>query len=399
MARAPEIPQGLRERLAERGVDTADPLQALDALEPRWGAEPELEAAVVEVAGASDRPSAGERLASLASRTTHKTVKREIKRALYRLQQRGLWQAPESAPPPAASALLGPSEEEPEAWVSPIDPSGSRLLWIARRTGQGMASLSALINDLQGVLEFYSGATTRKMLRQAQRELSAKSGVTLVDLPWRHADALLVRALERSADRSREADVQRARREIVPQATTTAAPPPVDALIERSGAAADVAALRASAVALREKELAGWLLPREWIEPALAAIEDTQTSVLVVSPQQREERLRSSLERAAQEVFDADGRRELFAARLDESAYLLARRGRADLARGLVAAAEAARAGRPLSDIPVLAEIAARSLALALELRTQRAQEEARSSLIVTPAQALAEQRRRTRGR
>ncbi|HEY8514446.1 MAG TPA: hypothetical protein VIS07_02920 [Candidatus Binatia bacterium] len=398
MARATDSSRTLRDRLAARGLDVERPLEALAGLEARWGEEPELEAEVVELLGASDEPAAGERLSALTSRTTNKNVKRAIKRALYRLEQRGLWRAPEAPPPPPASALLGPSEDEPEAWATAIDPSGSRLVWMARRTAQGMASLSAVVNDVQGLLEFYAGATTRKMLRQTQRDLSERSGVALIEIPWQHADALLMRALERATDRSRDAEVRRARDEIVPHPPASPPPPPVDALLDRAAAAADPNALKESLAALREKELGGWLLPRDWVEPALTRIEDAQTSVLVISPQQREERLRAELERATQEVLDDAERRALFAERLDESAYLLARRGRMDLARALVAAAEAARAGRPIAEIPVLAEIARRSLVLALEIKAQRAQEQAQSSLIVTPAQALAEQQR-LRGR
>ena len=115
---------------------------------------------------------------------------------------------------------------------------------------------------------------------------------------------------------------------------------------------------------------------------------------MIVSPQQKEERLRDALLRAAEDVFAPEGRRQVFAVRLEESAYLLARRGQAAQARALVAATEAARAGRPIDQIPVLAQLAARSFALALELKAQQSREESRGSLIMTPQQAIAEQQR-----
>jgi len=394
MARAPDVPRAALDRLESRGLSAAEPLRALDALEARWGGEADLEAIVVALVAASDAPEAGERLARLAPGTTDKTVKREIKRALYRLEQRGLWRAPEAPPPPATHELLGPAEDEPEAWLSAIDPSGSRLLWMARRVGSGMASLSALLNETQGLQEFYAGETSRKALRQAQRDLSARSGVQLVEAPWAHADALLTRAVEATADPARATEVGRARREIVPRPQPSPPRPPIDSLLDRRAAASADAALAASAGALSEKELAGWLLPRDWIEPALRDVDDAQESVVIVSPQQREERLREALVRAAQDVFAAPGRRELFAARLEETAYLVARRGRLDIALALVAATEAARAGRPIGEVPVLAQIATRSFALALELRAEKTRDESRSSLIMTPQQALAEQRR-----
>lgn len=391
-----DLPRAVVERLASRGLSPEDPVAALAALERGWGSAPDLEAAVVALLGATADAGVAERLAHLAQRTTDKTVKREIKRTLYKLEQRGLWHAPAAAAPPSTQSLLGPADDEPEAWLSAIDPSGSRLLWMARRAGADVASLSALINETRGLQEFYAGGTTRKALRQAQRDLATRNGVHLVEAPWRHVDALLQSATALAGDEARRAEVSRARREIVPQsAAPVEARPPVDALIDRAAAARDAGALAASAQALAEKELGGWLLPRDWLEPALAALDDTQSSLVIVSPQQREERAREKLQHAVDEVFAAAERRALFAARFDESAYLLARRGRQEVARALVAAAEAARAGRPVGEIPVLAQIAARSLGLAAELRAEQKRDEQRSSLIVTPQQALEEQRRR----
>lgn len=394
MARPHDPPAAVAEKLARRGLSADEPLRALAALEPTWGADPELEATVVALAGAADVLEAGVVLARLAAGTVDKNVKREIKRALYKLGQRGLWHAPDSPPPPPVRTLLGPDEDEPEAWLSAIDPTGSRLLWMARRIGSGMASLSALVDESRGLLEFYAGETTRKSLRQAQRDLAGRSGVALVEAPWPHVDALLMRAVALAADETRAADVARARREIVPHPHAGVVAPPIDALIDRAAAAGDEPALATSAGALTEKELGGWLLPREWVEPALAGIEEAQSSLVIVSPQQKEERLRDALVRAAEDVFAAEGRRDTFAARLEETAYLLARRGQTAQARALVAATEATRAGRAIDQIPVLAQIAARSFALALELKAQRSRDESRGSLIMTPQQAIAEQQR-----
>lgn len=387
------LPRAVADELARRGLSPDEPARALDALATDWGASPVVEAALVALLGSTGDAAAAARLAELAGRTRDKNVKRELKRALYKLEQRGLWRAPEAPPPPSTQELLGPTEDEPEAWLTAIDPSGSRLLWMARRTGSDMASMSAMVNETLGVQEFYAGGTTRKALRQAQRELATRNGVPLVDAPWQHVDALLQHAVAIGATPQRAADIARARREIVPHPAASPAPP-VDALVDRAAAAADPAALADSVRALGEREVGGWLLPRSWVEPALGALDDAQDSVLVVSPQQQEERARSAVQRASEEVFAPAERRELFAARFDETAYLLARRGQLDVARALVAAAEATRGGRPVGEIPVLAQITAASLAIAAQLRARQAREEKSSSLIVTPQQALEEQRR-----
>jgi len=388
------VPRAVADELARRGLSADDPRRALDALERDWGAAPAVEAAIVSLLGTAGDAGTAELLARLAERTRDKGVRREIKRTLYRLEQRGLWQAPAAPPPPSTQSLLGPAEDEPEAWLSAIDPSGSRLLWIARRTGADMASMSAMVNEIAGVQEFYAGGTTRKSLRQAQRDLAARNGVPLVEAPWQHADALLQRAVATGTTPQRAADIARARREIVPHAPATPPPPPVDVLVDRVAAAADAAALADSVRALAEREVGGWLLPRSWVDAALGALDEAQSSLVIVSPQQQEERARDAVRRATEEIFAQPERRALFAERFDETAYLLARRGRLDLARTLVAAAEATRAGRPIADIPVLAQITAATLAIAAQMRARQAREEKSSSLVVTPQQALEEQRR-----
>ena len=93
-------------------------------------------------------------------------------------------------------------------------------------------------------------------------------------------------------------------------------------------------------------------------------------------------------------LFTVPARRALFARRFSESAWLAARRGQESRARSLWACALALEAGRPVSSIPAVDEMTRLSLAFALEARAKRASEESRSSLIVTPAQAMAEARR-----
>src|SRR5262249_34702468 len=161
--------------------------------------------------------------------------------------------------------------------------------WMARRVGDGVATLSAVINEADGLVEFHAGETTRKSLKQAQRDLAARAGIALVEAPWAHVDRLLHEAHQRASDAARFPDVQRARQRIAPTARGEGRPP-VDALIDRTAAAADAAALASSAEALREPELGGWLLPYPWLETALEQIGAARSSLVVISPAQQEER-------------------------------------------------------------------------------------------------------------
>ena len=383
-----------RERVRAAGLDADRLMDALTARSDSWGDDPETDAALIHLAAMSDEVGLGEALTALVPRTRRRDLRRDIKRALYRLTQRGRWTAASEAPPSTAE-LLGPDEIAPEAWLSPIDPTGTRLLWLTRRAADGVVSASAITSEEGGLREFHAGQTTRKSVRQAQRDLTSRSGIALVEAPWEHVHRLVREAWEATADRTRLGDVSAALRMIAPHPPEDARHP-LDTLVDRAAVAADASALADSAAALAEPELAAWLLPYEWAEPAAAQVRDAGQSVLVVSPVHERERVEEALARAAGDLFAAAERRERFANRLEETAYLLARRGATRGARGALAAAIAARSPeRPIAEIPLLAELARRSLGLALEAGEQRAREEAQSSLVVTPAQAIAEDRRR----
>lgn len=385
-----------RRRLLEAGLDADAPSRALAALAPAWGTDADLAEAVVRVLAESDDPGAGDALSALVERTRQRELRREIKRALYRLTQRGVWNPPEAAAPPPTSQLVGSADEEPQGWLSPIDPTGTRLLWLARRAGDGVASLSAIASEEGGLREIHAGQTTRKALREAQRDLSARSGISLVETPWAHVHRLIREAYDAASDRSRFGDVPGKLRTLVPQPPESP-PHPVDALLDRAEIGADESALAESARALEEPELRAWLLPFDWVEAAAARVREAGSSSLVVlSPAQQRERLAEAFSKEALSLLEDEARRARFAARLEETAYLLARRGRRETARNALAAAIATRGGRSITEVPLLAELARRSLGLALETQEeQRREAAAPSGLVLTPAQALAEERRR----
>lgn len=383
-------------RLAAAEIDADDPGAALAKLSARWGTAPDLEAWVVERAGHLEDGDAGAQLFELQERTTDKVVRREIKRALYRLEQHGHWKTPDAPAPPSARDLLGPDEDAALGWLSPIDHTGTRLVWMARRTGGGLATLSAVIGEDQGIREFHSGKTTRKALRDAQKEIAERSGIPLVETPWEWTHHLLRRAHEQT-ERGRFPDVPSVLQTMVPAPQAGPPSPPVDALLDRAAVAADDGALASSSELLGEPEVGSWVLPLSWLEPTLEKLGDAQSSLVVVSPTSQEERMRETIEEATGTILDAAERRTRFADRLEESAFLLARRGTDARARSALAASIATREGKSIADIPVLAEITRRSVALAMQARASKQVEEEKSSLVVTPQQAMAEQQRTRR--
>ncbi len=385
-----------RDRLAALGIEASDPSGALLRLREQWGQAPEVEAWVVHELAASADAATAVLLGELEPRTNDKRVRRSLKQTLYRLAQKGIWQPPEASAPPSARELLGGDDEGTEAWLSPIDPSGTRLAWMARSARGGMLTISAVLSEDHGVREFHAGKTTRKALREMVADIGRRTRTGLTPTPWRWVDHLIRQAWERS-EQSRFPDLPGAVAAVTPRVETSTPIPPVDERIDRAAAEADEAALAASAALLEKDEIGGWLLPIEGLEGTLETVLGAEESVVLLSPASREEQQREALEDATRNLLDPGDRRERFAVRLEETAHLFAVRGDDEAAVQAVAAAAAARAGKAIEDIPLLSEITRRSILLALQARSTQEAEQRRSSLVVTPQQALQEQRRRGR--
>ena len=121
----------------------------------------ELDAALRAVAaehGAAALPL----LTELASEHAGRQVRRLARRALYRLAQRGV--TPVTAPA-ARPVVARRQERASRAWLSGVDGSGSRAVWIVFEGGFGGASLCSLIvNDVTGIVEVAWGPVTKKRL-------------------------------------------------------------------------------------------------------------------------------------------------------------------------------------------------------------------------------------------
>jgi hypothetical protein len=102
----------------------------------------------------------------------HAGVRRAAKRALYRLSQRGIVPARQAAPRPVVERR----DERPiRAWMSAIDGSGSRAMWILFEGAFGGLELCSLIvNDVAGILDVAGGGISRKRL---EAELAVLRGV------------------------------------------------------------------------------------------------------------------------------------------------------------------------------------------------------------------------------
>ncbi len=304
----------------------------------------------------------------------HGPLRREIRRALFRLRQAGV------APPPAAAPAAAPSESDvaaAEGWLSHVDGRGDRLAWITKPLPSGLLFVTARINDIDGLCELAAYETSKRQLRRQRDELRDRHGVRMIEVDWRYADALIAAAQAHRAPTSGPGyPAVRAR---LTQDPPVAPDPPLPA--ELRDATTEPGLVEASAELAQVPELHSWIPAPEDLERYAREILDAQGSPLVLSRHQQDDRVAAIAERATRELDPA----ATCAPRLEAMAYYLWRTDRAREARIALAAAQALRTGTPPSAIPLLAGLARTSLAMIYRALHARTQEEERSSLIVKP--------------
>jgi hypothetical protein len=334
-------------------------------------------------------------LARRAGRDAQHPLRKTLRRALFRLQQRGV-PVPAEEVRPAPPRVGGP---DVEGLVSAFDGNGDRLIWLARmQAGGGTLLLAAEVNEPDGLRDVRLAEVSRKELRALRERVQKASNVRLVAAPWEVLDALIVEGHERAAasaggpDRAR--DYLRLRPELVHVAPippselrSTLAPPPSDE--ERP------ALLARSDELLALPELRTWGPRPDAAAPFVEEIAAQRDSPIVLNRMQQEERLHAVLGRAAAALYPP----LIVARRLEGTAYVLAETSRVAAARTALAVAHALRAGAGAAEVPLLRALVQQGVGTILASEESRREEERRGSLVMTPGEALRDPASSRRGR
>lgn len=352
------------------------------------GRAPAADLAIASRLGALPGAESVALLQSLERDSGDKEVRKEAKRALYRLRQRGI-PVPELRPQ-GAPVLLAPAIE---GYLSAVDGRGDQLLWLLKPRPDGLVHLFALINDPDGLREVDLNVTTRKAVKHATDELAAKHQIRFVKADWRYCDFLIHRAFEwaRARGTPMTGDYPALRSQITREAPPRELPPLVYSEIDPEEVRADRSLRARSVQLLEEQELRTWFFGPELVKPYLDEIAAARESPILLHPRQQADRVAAVVERAVTELFGGE-RRESYIRRLQVMAYYFSATGRAASARQALAVAfaleESPAGGR---DIPFCEELVVVSLGAWQQAAAEIEAERARSSFIVTPRQFAAE--------
>jgi hypothetical protein len=374
--------------LRELGIAVHDLSPALvPNLMEHWGKDRETDLAIAFVLGRIPDRTAAEALIARETGATDKELKREIRRALYKLAQKGV-QIPEAGGEKAAGheavIKLGP---EIEGYVSALDGAGVRMGWLVKpQMGGGIALLEGLVSDREGLLQVGGARLRRKDLREMIEESKQKHQITMASVPWEYVDRLLYEGFEKAKAAERKGlEEFTSIRSIFTIGKPKAGSHPVYRVLDSTSVRAG-AWRSLSQKLLEEPEFESWILEREWIEPYLKRVEDAQESRLVLNQAQKEERVAAIVRSGVADIFAGD-RGQLYQGRLEDMALYLNATGRAEEGKLALAVALALQegdwGGLGALDITFLTRLTQKSFAFYLSEQKTKAAEE--PSLIVRP--------------
>ncbi len=380
-------------RLRELGFDPTAPagqaVATLTGLRITSGVD---DATIAHALGGIIAPEAAAALVAMETGASG-VSRREIRRALFKLRQRGI-----AIPEPHAERKATPSAAASDlsGVLSAADASGARIVWLVKTRGSGgLRRLWGLVSENDGLLGATLETVTRKELRQQRAEVERRAGTPLIDVDGRLVDFILCDAYRRTpeARRGHVGNFLALRSELVAGAPAVDFHHPIyDELVAEL-------AQEPTADLLRDPDVAAFRLPPEVTKPYADEIAALRDSVIVLSRMQQEDRVSTIVERAIGELFAGEAADRL-RRHLEDTAYLFLRTGRRPLAGQVAAAAARLRDGIDVKRQPFFQALMRAQLGAILTEKQQEAREEPR--LIMTPAEMMRAQQAaqaRMRGR
>lgn len=374
MAKDKEIDETLR----ELGIDPHDPEGAVAKLRELKAGGTVDAVRLAAAAGQISSPASAQFLTEIEASATG-ALRREVRRALFKLRQHGI-EPPAIVPAPSKVAA---AESNIGSLISPIDPSGARLVWIYKTRGQGgLSRLHGLTSEDEGLVGAQLTHISRRELREERQDIERRSSIKLVEADYRLADFMLCEAYRRTPEqrRGQVGNFLALRAEILPGS------PPAEYRHPIYDEFASTLAQEPSPELLKEPELAGWIISESELKPYLTEITEIRESPLVLNKYQQEERVNTVVARAVEQLFAGEAG-ILMRRRLEDTAYYLDRIGRKEPARWAASAAARIREGEPLGRIAFFTQYVMRSIGLVLS--EQQVQTEQQPRLIMTPAEAM----------
>jgi len=345
--------------------------------------EPFLTIPLIEALVRVPNAETAQLLTGMLAQVEEKWVAKSIKRTLYKLRQRGVrW---EEKPSKGEPVLRPPKPAEPEGYLGTIDSTGSRIIVIAKpQPLRGLLVVISIVNDLEGIQEFNLKEFSKKGFKEFVKGSLSSVDFPIVDTPGAYCVHLLREAssLSRRISKPLPRGYHEAQNEF--KDSTWDDPSPIIYQFIKEDEVKDRVHLLKESSRLHEiMPFSAWFLPGQELQGYVSSITEAQESKIVLTPEQKDERINGIHMKALHEVFP-ENRRLLWKTRLEEMAYILLKTGKEEEARLAVSAAIDLK--NPFSSIdpnPFIWNLLLKSLYILIEGDYE--EEEKESSLIVPP--------------
>ncbi len=360
------------------------PKEVLDMVSGQLEKEPFLTIPFIDSLAGVPSTETALLLEEMLSRAEEKTVKKNIKRTLYRLSQKGVaWEQSHKEESPAYAP---PKPEQPEGYLGSMDYTGSRFILVSKpgRSG-GMLIAFSIVNDKEGFKDLDMKEFTRKGFRDFVKENLSSTVFPIVTCPGAYCILLLRDASTLTKNLSLSLpkgyyDLENEFRTI----TWEGANPIIYDYIKREEVEGRPDLLKESAGLHEIPPFSGWYLNAEVLDKYALDIKEAWSGKIVVSPEQKESRINDIYLRALDDLFSAD-ERLFWKRRMEEEAYILIKREKQSEARATLSAA--VNLENPVSHIepnPFMWELLVKSMEILIEEGSKDG-ETKEPSLIVTP--------------
>ena len=261
-----------------------------------------------------------------------KEVRKAVRRSLFVLKQKGVPLPDVNLGESPGFSLPKAQQDMPEAYVGPIDGTGSRPILIAiPQIPQGIGLGVGVISDELGIIEYAFGRYSKREAREMQKLFFEKLPF-MVETSLSHATTLLEAGYSLKAEKGESSgDYTQIRGWLlgrVPRLDT----PPVYGILSSESISKEVLTDSQIQKLLAHQLLAGWVAQPDQLKSVAEEVDRAEKSPILLSGMQRGERINQIKEDSIRRLYP-DEQRNLMRHRLEETAYLFCKLGEENLAR------------------------------------------------------------------
>lgn len=367
-----------------------DLLRDLSRVEPdrlaEQAASPRVAEALVERLPATDAHTP-RILLGLRESFHEKAVQKAIRRATFRLKQKGIVipEEQDSEPPPFKTVKR--SESDIAVYLGPVDGSGSRAVFICVPQMSAGADLAiGVVNDEEGFIEFTFARHSKKRTKEI-KEVFFSNLPNMVETTLSHARDVLERAyLAKGPGVTESARAYLRFRPWLLESTSVTGGQEIYRLLPPETVSPALLTESQLQRLFQHEFMASWIMDLKSLKPLIEEIRKAEESRIFISEGQRLEHIRRIKYEGVPTLF-RETRKLRLKYRLEEMAYVFLKSSAENLARVCLAAASSlAEKESPVMVNPFIEFLMERSLAY--YLRSSRSAEsisdQQRQKLIIT---------------